>query len=178
MKLYLKLLVIYLISLLGVFLLMHMLAIGLLNRPMDAPIWVTSVVWVVLFSMIYWGGLIKKFKPQIDYIQKASIDPPEFKSVVTRKLAIQNPDFSIRTLHDLLALRYEITYSDEEHQVLKLRDRFSMSSWGACTFIQYQEKERALLIASYPLTNRRLPQGVAGRKQSEAIASLIIDLNL
>ena len=178
MKLYLKLIAIYVISLLGTFLLLRFLVDWLLNRPMDAPIWVTSTVWIVLFSMIYWGGLIMKFKPQLDYIQKASPEPPDFESVVTRKLEIQSHDFSIRELLDLLESRYEITYIDEEHQVIKLRDRFSMSSWGACTFIQYREKEGTLLLASYPLSNRKQPQGIAGRQQSEFIALLIRDMNL
>ena len=88
MKPYAKLIVIYFFLLLGMFLLLRLLSILLLNRPMDAPVLVTGVVWIVLFSMIYWGVLIREFKPRLDYIQKPANEPPEFKVTVTREVEV------------------------------------------------------------------------------------------
>jgi hypothetical protein len=173
MKPYLKLIIIYLLSLLATILLLRLLADWLLNRTLDAPIWVTSIVWIVLYSMIYWGGLIKRFKPQLDYIQKADAEPPKFESVITRRLEVKGTGFSMDQLLKALEKSYEITFINQEQRVIKLHDRFSMSSWGACTFIRYQEKEGIIYLASYPLTNLTFPLESAGRRQNKAIAEVI-----
>jgi len=128
---------------------------------------------VVLFSLIYWGVLIREFKPRLDYIQSPDSEPPGFKSVVVRTLEVPANSFSFQILKEELVHLYEVTYINEEEQIIKLRDRFSVSSWGACTFIQYQEEQGTLLIASYPLSNRTMKQSREGKKQNEAIAELV-----
>ncbi|GET25304.1 hypothetical protein [Prolixibacter sp. NT017] len=178
MKPYVKLIVTYFFVLLGMFLLLRLLAVWLLGRPMDAPVLVTGIVWIILFSLIYWGVLIREFKPRLDYIQSPGTQPPVFKATVTKEVEISNNSFSFQKLHKELVRFYEVTYVDEGERIMKLRDRFSMSSWGACTFIHYQENEGILLLASYPMSNRTMKQGGAGRKQNESIALLIRDMNL
>jgi hypothetical protein len=173
MKPYVKLIVIHFFLLLGMFFLLRLLSVWFLGRPMDAPVIVTGMVWIILFSLIYWGILIRDFKPRLDYIRKADISPPDFKVVVTRNMDVPHKDFSIGKLQEILSLRYVVTFASEEHHVLKLRDRFSLSSWGACTFIQVREEEGTLLLASYPMLNRTLKQGNAGRRQNEAVAEMI-----
>lgn len=174
MKPYLKLIIIYSFLLLGMFLLLRLLAILLLNRPMDAPVLVTGIVWIVLFSMIYWGVHIREFKPRLDYIQRPDTEPPDFEAMVTRELEVSSTDFSFQKFHEILARRYEVTYINEQQDVIKLHDRFSMSSWGACTYIHYDKEHCKILVASYPMQNRTTRQSGEGRKQNVAIVRLVL----
>jgi len=175
MKPYVKLIVIYFFLLLGMFLLLRLLAIWLLNRPMDAPVLVTGIVWIILFSLIYWGVLILEFKPRLDYIQKPGSEPPGFKVTVTKELEVPYQALSFQKLHDELARRYEVIYMNEEQQIIKLRDRFTLSSWGACTYLHYDKEQSKIVVASYPMSNRTMKQGSAGRKQNEAVVRLVWD---
>jgi len=174
MKPYLKLIIIYFFLLLGMFLLLRLLAVWLLNRPMDAPVLVTGFVWIVLFSMIYWGVLIREFKPRLDYIQSPGSEPPGFKRVVARTLEVPAEGFSFQILKEELVRLYEVTYVNEELQVIKLRDRFTLQTFGACSFIRYQPEQETVVVASYPISNRTMRQGGEGTKQNEAITQLIL----
>jgi hypothetical protein len=174
MKPYAKLIIIYFFLLLGMFLLLRLLAVLLLNRHLDAPILVTGIVWIVLFSMIYWGVHIRELKPRLDYVQWPGTEPPDFEVTVTRELKVSSDNFSFQKFHGKLARRYEVTYINEQQNVIKLRDRFSMSSWGACTYIHYDKEQSKILVVSYPMLSRTTRQSGEGRKQNVAIVRLVL----
>ena len=174
MKPYLKLIILYFLLLLGAFLFLRLMAVWLLDRPLDAPILATGVVWVVLFSLIYFGVLIREFKPRLDYIRKPGIEPPNFNATITCELEVPGNTFSIQKLHDELEQHYEVTFMSEEQQIIKLRDRFTLQTFGACSFIRYQPEQETVVVASYPISNRTMRQGGEGTKQNEAITQLIL----
>jgi len=173
LKPYRKLIIIYFLILWGIFVVFRVLRAVFTGEVVDFSVLATGTLWIIVFSAVYWAYLVKRFKPRLDYIESPDTGLPDFPEVVMNEVEWKNEVFPLGRLRDELAERYVVTYVGKRDHFIKIRSRFTMRSWGACSVIRWLPEQEIITVASYPMANHTVRQGREGEKQNAAIIGLL-----
>lgn len=173
LKPYRKLIVVYFLILWGIFVVYRILRAAFTGEVVDFSVLATGTLWIIVFTAVYWAYLVKRFKPRLDYIEGPETEFPDFPEVVMNQVEWKREDFPLERLRDELAARYVVTYIGKQDHIIKIRSRFTMRSWGACSVIRWQPEQEVVKVASYPMANHTVRQGREGERQNDDITRIL-----
>lgn len=173
LKSYRKLIIIYFFILWGIFVVFRILRAVFIREAVDFTVLATGTLWVIVFCVVYWAYLVRRFHPRLKYIETGRVELPGFTGLTIGRMPWKGDDFPLKPLQEVLSKKLEVTYFDESENVIKVRSRFRMRSWGACSVVLWQPERELVIVASYPMANHTIRQGREGEKQNAAITGLI-----
>ena len=170
---YWKLIITYFVILYGIFVGFRILRADFTGEVVDLSVLVTGSLWVVVFCLVYWAYLVKRFRPRLKYVESPGTQLPDLTGVIVSRRSWRWDDFPLEKLRDVLSKKLVVTFSDDSERVIKVRSRFTVWTWGACSMIHWQPDKGRVTVATYPMANHTIRQGKEGEKQHAAITGFL-----
>ena len=126
---------------------------------------IESIVFALLFTSFQGFILIQLLKPRISFLKSASPIEKRFGNIET-KVNLSGKQFDFQDFVKSLKNDFVITYSDENKNIIKVRDTFRFWSWGAAALIDIDIENNSLNISAFPLNG-------TGNKASNSLTEKI-----
>ena len=111
---------------------------------------IESLVFALLFTSFQGFILIQVLKPRISFLKSASPIEKRFFTIETN-VNLSGKQFNFQDFVKSLKNDFVITYSDENKNIIKVRDMFRFWSWGAAAMIDIDIENNNLKISAFPL---------------------------
>ena len=111
---------------------------------------IESLVFALLFTSFQGFILIQTLKPKFSFLKSASPIEKRFCNFETN-VNLSGKQFDFQDFVESLKNDFIITYSDENKNTIKLRDRFRFWSWGAAAMIEIDSENNSLKISAFSL---------------------------
>lgn len=108
---------------------------------------IESLVFALVFTTFQGFILIQILKPKISFLKSASPIEKRFGNIET-SINLSDKKFDFQDFVKSLKKDFIITFSDENKNLIKLREKFRFWSWGAAATIDIEND--SLIIRAFP----------------------------
>lgn len=106
----------------------------------------------ILFTGAIYGALYFSIVPRMRYIESEDIKAPYYSDRQERIISPVNDYFSFAELREQIALKWIVTYEDDELHIIKFRTKDTFFYWGIGSYLAYDTAFKYVTVTSFPFT--------------------------